>query len=64
VSDNHQTDVTEKKAAEPLPMASDEDVLDWDAYSPSPPPKRSGKIQVRLRKRQAEPMPFPDPETE
>jgi hypothetical protein len=64
VSDNHQTDLTEKKAVEPMPMSPDEDVLDWDAYSPPPPPKRSGKIQVRLRKKIAEPMPFPDPETE
>jgi hypothetical protein len=63
MSDNGQTDLTEKKAAEPLPIAADEDVLDWDAYSPPPPPKRSGKIQVHLRyvgRRKPIPVDFPD----
>jgi hypothetical protein len=66
VSDNHQTDLTEKKAAEPMPMSPDEDVLDWDAYSPPPPPKRSGKIQVRPRyvgRRKPIPVDFPDADT-
>lgn len=48
--DHPTTEMAETPVVEPAPMNVDDDVLDWDAYSPPPPPKRSGTIQVRLCK--------------
>jgi hypothetical protein len=61
---NNDRDTSEKKVPEPLPV-DPEERLDWDAYIPPPPPKRSGKIPVTLRyKGRGKPLPFPDPDDE
>lgn len=50
--------VTEKKKAEPLSFDLDREILDWDAYSPPPPPKNRRSVRVQLRyKGRAEPLP-------
>jgi hypothetical protein len=61
---NDEREALEKKSPEPLPVDLEER-LDWDAYIPSPPPKRSGKIRVTLRYLgRGKPLPVRDPDEE
>ena len=65
MNENEESEMIEKKRAEPLPLEPDGEHLDWDAYIEPPPPIRKGKIRVQIRyKGPAQPMPYPDPDVE
>lgn len=45
-----------------FPIYDEEDILNWDAVIPTPPPRQSGTIRVKLiYKGRSKPIPVEDP---
>jgi hypothetical protein len=64
MDDRNESDVVETQP-EPLPCEPENELLDWEAYIPPPPPKRRGTIQVRLcYKGRGKPLPVAEPDEE